>query len=838
MKYGSDIMAVNDVKNLTMTGSGESSFEELTFTKAGTYTFEIAETSGNQPGYKYDSSKWTLTVNVVDENGELKATPSYTKAGDSSVTHASFTNTYSVTPDAFTPQVEKQFSDDSVARPNAKDFIFKLTADEQNPAGGAFTGYVDEANTGIALEGTNTIETQVNGSGTGAFDTITFTKAGTYKFRIQEEAGSDLGYTYDDAVWMLTVQVDDIGGALQVTNNDVTYQSNDTTVEPNNEKAVFVNEYHYISSIIINKEVLRGNAEYETNDMFYAGIFRKVDNTGNGTGSETGNISYEIVKNVVVDNQTVESGVVQLANNDSVEVYVPLGGEDQTEAITYYVFETDAEGHPLVSFDEDGNAVYNQPFAYEISSESTGEDGTVNGRGEVYVTPDTAGAHPEVTITNRATSVSIEKRDISGNPLTGAVLELWKQADSVDAGVAADEDRTKAGNGDILLETWTSDGTPHELTAELAVGGTYYLREAEVPAGYVQAADILFTVENGDPITLVMEDENQAGVLGQIQVTKRLSAIDETTFDNIDLVAEDATVYVGLFTDAQGEHPYGEDYVKEIHIQDASSGTVTFDNLPSGTYYVFETQQDGTVIPYGELQADAAGSGAGFICAGDGSNGGVKEITLNPDTGAPEGSTELGNVYYGDLPDGFAYQGELMITKAVMKDGAPADSSDTFYAGIFTSETETVPYKVVALENNGTVTVEVPLGGENGMDPVTYYIYETDADGNKIDKNSFAYTVSGEGTVDLDVDNTTAGRTIINTMASDPDTTRTVREKNDSDTKKISTDTSKKSTGTNRRTSSSKTGDDTRVGLYLLFFAAAAVGIILTLRKRKEDKPE
>ncbi len=820
--------------------------DRLHFTKAGTYTFQIAETAGSQNGYTYDDSIWNLTVTVEDKGGYLEVTDkTYAKANvaagqdnGENEDHATFTNTYSVTPDTFTPQVEKQFSDDSVARPNAKDFTFTLTADEQNPAGGAFTGYDETTGSGTALEGANTIETKVNGSGTGAFDTITFTKAGTYKFRIQEEAGSDLGYTYDDAVWTLTVQVDDIGGALQVTNNDVTYQSNDTTVEPNNEKAVFVNEYHYISSIIINKEVLRGNAVYETDDVFYAGIFRKVDNTGGGTGSETGNISYEIVKNVVVDNKTVESGVVQLANNDSVEVYVPLGGEDQTEAITYYVFETDAEGHPLVSFDEDGNAVYNQPFAYEISSESTGEDGTVNGRGEVYVTPDTAGAHPEVTITNRATSVAIEKRDISGNPLTGAVLELWKQADSVDAGVAADEDRTKAANGDILLETWTSDGTPHELTAELAVGGTYYLREAEVPAGYVQAADILFTVENGDPITLIMEDENQANVLGQIQVTKRLSAIDETTFDNIDLVAEDATVYVGLFTDAQGEHPYGEDYVKEIHIQDASSGTVTFDNLPSGTYYVFETQQDGTVIPYGELQADAAGSGAGFICAGDGSNGGVKEITLNPDTGAPEGSTELGNVYYGDLPDGFAYQGELMITKAVMKDGAPADSSDTFYAGIFTSETETVPYKVVALENNGTVTVEVPLGGENGMDPVTYYIYETDADGNKIDKNSFAYTVSGEGTVDLDVDNTTAGRTIINTMASDPDTTRTIREKNDSDTKKISTDTSKKSTGTNRRTSSSKTSDDTRVGLYLLFFAAAAVGIILTLRKQKEDKPE
>ena len=107
VKYGSDVMAVNDVKNLTMTGSGENSFEELTFTKAGTYTFEISETKGNQPGYQYDDSTWTLTVTVVDENGVLKATPSYTKTGDKSDTQASFTNTYSVTPVDFIPKVEQ-----------------------------------------------------------------------------------------------------------------------------------------------------------------------------------------------------------------------------------------------------------------------------------------------------------------------------------------------------------------------------------------------------------------------------------------------------------------------------------------------------------------------------------------------------------------------------------------------------------------------------------------------------------------------------------------------------------------------------------------------------------
>ena len=566
------------------------------------------------------------------------------------------------------------------------------------------------------------------------------TSAGTYKFQIQETPGTDLGYTYDDAVWTLTVPVVDKGGKLVV--EGATYQGNNDADEAD-DAAVFENTYSYVASIKINKEVLKGDAEYDTDDTFYAGIFRKVDSTGDtvggqgddaqGTGGEAENISYELVKDVVVDGQTVESGVVRLANNDSVEVFVPLGGEDQTDAVTYYVFETDTDGHPLVSFDADGNVVYNQPSVYEISSESRGEDGRVNSQGAVYV------------------------------------------------------------------------------TAELAVGGKYYLHEARAPEGYVQAADIPFTVEDGEPVTLIMEDALQAEVLGQIQVTKRLSSIDETTFESTDLVAEDAVFYVGLFTDAQGEHPYGDDHIREIHVRNASSATVTYDDLPAGTYYVFETRQDGSVIPYGEMQnADAAGSST-FICSGDGSDGGVRTITLDLDDGRTEGSTELNNTYYGGLPDGFSYQGEISITKSIIRDGAPADSNDTFYAGVFTSETATVPYKVVTLTNNGTVNVEVPLGGETGMDAITYYIYETDANGNKVDKNAFAYSVSGEGAVALNADSTTGSRTIVNTMSSDSGSTRMIRPTDETDRQK-SRDKNKteNAVGTDRRTRSTKTGDDNR----------------------------
>lgn len=801
---------------------GTKQFDPLTFTKAGTYEFQIAETRGTENGYTYDQKNWKLTITVEDKGGYLEVTNKqytimYTAEGEddgANADKASFTNTYAVTPVPYTPQVEKTFSADSVARPTAKDFEFVLTADAGNPQNGAFTGGA----AGTALAGKhNTLKTTVSGTGTAFFDEITFTKAGTYHFTIEETEGTDLGYTYDDAKWTLTVTVTDVGGQLTATQ---TYKSSDDAVQEKDDKAVFENTYSYVASILLNKEVLRGDAAYETNDVFYAGIFTKT------TSADGGETTYDRVGDVVT-----------LNNNDSVEVFVPLGGADQTEAITYYVFETDQEGHPLISFGEDGEVIYNQPSVYEISISSKDKDGNDSHIGEVYVTPDGATMHPEVTITNRVSNVSIEKTDMDGAPLSGATLELWKTADSVDADETADAERTKDDEGNVLLETWVSDGTPHELVAELAIGGTYYLHEKEAPEGYVMAADIPFTVENGEPITLVMEDMAQTQAMGQIAVTKRLSTIDESTFDFVALVAADETFYVGLFTDPEGKHPYGEDYVKPIRIQGASSNTVTFDNLPSGTYYVFETLQDGTIIPYGEVQDDNGNGVGSFACISDSSNGTAKEITLDFAVENIEGTTELNNVYYGDLPDGFSYQGEISITKSIIKNGAPADSSDTFYAGIFTSETENTPYKVVTLKNNGTVTVEVPLGGETGMDPITYYIYETDANGNKLDKNSFAYSVSGEGTVALDLNNTTGSRTIINTMASSSENTTTINPTDDTKKKKTSDKTGKdknSSTGTSRRTTSSKTGDDNRIALYVLFFGAAVVGIVISLWKRKK----
>ena len=272
---------------------GKVAFDAISYDSEGEYTYYITEalpegaTEENKytvGGITYDTTIYEATVDVDWEEGTgLKVNSvTYEKvvdkgqdAGDTgqgegttgaeNTTPPTFTNTYSVTPTDYTPQVKKTFSDDSVDRPTAKDFTFTLTADEENPAGGAFTGVTDGA-VGTELTVNNTLTAIAHGEETVDFSTITFKKAGTYKFQIQETPGADLGYTYDDAVWTLTVPVVDKGGELTI--EGVTYQRNNNTIDKADDAAVFENTYAYVASIQINKEVVRGDAEYDTDDTF------------------------------------------------------------------------------------------------------------------------------------------------------------------------------------------------------------------------------------------------------------------------------------------------------------------------------------------------------------------------------------------------------------------------------------------------------------------------------------------------------------------------------------------------------------------------------------------
>ena len=80
-------------KSTSVMGEGKADFGKITFDKAGTYTYKVAEENGNESSYNYDSNEYTLIYKVKDVKGELKAEQSIT-AGDKSADEMVFTNEY------------------------------------------------------------------------------------------------------------------------------------------------------------------------------------------------------------------------------------------------------------------------------------------------------------------------------------------------------------------------------------------------------------------------------------------------------------------------------------------------------------------------------------------------------------------------------------------------------------------------------------------------------------------------------------------------------------------------------------------------------------------------
>ena len=190
-------------------------FGAITFDKAGTYKFQIAEVQGSAKGYTYDTDPWTLTVVVNDENGQLvvdQAQTKYERTGETDRTdYALFTNHYKVAPIGYAPQVKKTVDGNVPAGRDAK-FQFELKLTKADPTDGLKLN----GENGAVMTNTDVLKTEVTGEDTGAFDEITFTRAGTYTFQITEVKGDTAGYSYDGHIWTLEVKVKDEGGKLTI----------------------------------------------------------------------------------------------------------------------------------------------------------------------------------------------------------------------------------------------------------------------------------------------------------------------------------------------------------------------------------------------------------------------------------------------------------------------------------------------------------------------------------------------------------------------------------------------------------------------------------------------
>lgn len=285
-------------------GHAAIDFGTITYTKAGTYVYEVFERDGGASGIAYSTNRARITVVVtVDKVGVLSAVVS-------KVENPTFTNTYTS---------ELSYS-------AAGGLVITKTLNGHSMAKGqfAFTVRPQDAASAKALglsEGDNTFMTPAAADGaTVSIDVlggrdVTFTQADagkTYSYTVSEKNGGASGYTYDTAERTVTIAVtDDSAGKLTATttvtggamgSKTYTYATGETSEKAevpftNSYSASTDNQGGSTAAIIATKE-MKGrpltDGEF-TFHLAYAGTttpLRTVRNSKDGT-VDFGTFSYD-----------------------------------------------------------------------------------------------------------------------------------------------------------------------------------------------------------------------------------------------------------------------------------------------------------------------------------------------------------------------------------------------------------------------------------------------------------------------------------------------------------------------------------------------------------------
>ena len=428
-------------------------------------------------------------------------------------------------------------------------------------------------------------------------------------------------------------------------------------------------------------------------------------------------------------------------------------------------------------------------------------------------------------ITNTITSVKINKVDIAdGKLVEGAYLQILDQ------------------DGNVVDE-WVSTKESHEVTG-LVTGETYTLHEMTAPDGYDLTEDTTFVLKEDGTIdadkttaaskdgVLLVEDTKTEQTDKAIEVTKKLGTIFGNT-----LSAEDATYYVALYADEACTKRISN--VKALEFKNASSSTVTFENLKEDTtYYVGECTADGTSYKAGTTE-DGVRYTVNF---GDGNR-----VTIEKADGTKE--VHFDNVFL-TIPDGYNVDASLRIVKKVVDvDGNAKETNETFYAGLFadkecTTLSDAVSENIIELNMNGSsetdVEITVPLYPAGTV--VNLYVAEVDKDGNLVtNDDKFAYDVEvTDGEVTLDAQNDTAEVTITNSETSEEESeseTETESEsESETESEKQTETESKGKKPTNQTTTAAKTGDNTPIGALAGALAVSAAVIVVYIRRRRKNE--
>ena len=501
-------LAQGDASGVTYKGSATASkpasgnkatfgFGDMTFTRPGTYVFDVTEDGASAAGLEKDTHTAILTVTVRDDGlGHLVvdgAVPVIVSDGD-------FTNTYSSNLKygvAGGLKLEKTLDGHAMA---AGQFQFTLKAVDED---GAVAASESAALLGLPEAG-KVFDSPASDDGVAAAvnllpdDGLVLTQANankTYAFELTETRGGGAGYTNDSQVHKVRIAVTDDGaGTLTATTTvDGTayvYKTGDSGVE-NPAKVYLTNSYQASGEATIRAEkVLRGRDQV-AGEFHFTVTDKQGSTVATGTNVADGAITFDKPLSytqadvgthayTVTETGKLPSGVRGIVTHRDVEVSVTDNGDGTLRASVAYpdgadhltfVNEYGADASASVSLN--GTKSYDAPagegyatpdiegkFAFTLTGEDgapmpSGSDGrakTVRNAagnvdfGEVAYTMADAGKTYEYTIAEAATDDSPKGVSVDGGTRVVRV-SVTDNGDGTISATATDGDGNSLGTG-------------------------------------------------------------------------------------------------------------------------------------------------------------------------------------------------------------------------------------------------------------------------------------------------------------------------------------------------------------------------------------------------------
>ena len=460
-------------------------FSDMTFNKAGDYTFTLTEAHGEDDdpnttgvqnaGWTMDDSTYTVTVKVEDKNAKLTVTGvAVEKDGDDKsetlevkkgkVNLATFTNSYAAK-GSVTLAAKKRFTGGALA---GNDFSFAL--------------YKGDKAEGTPLE---TVTNDENGNIT--FQPINYTEAGDYDYTIKEVKGADLTVVYDGQEVKVKVSVtDNKNGTLGAT---ATYGGDEAV-------PTFTNSKPTTDVTVEATKTLTGKAL--TDGAFAFGLYDQAGNeVAKGANDRDGKVKLAVKSlnlgeydytlkevagsdsTITYDSTEVRVHVSVKAEGDKAKATVTYDGKNDIPTFknTYQPAETSvtlAAKKAYVKSDSTPAALKGGEFAFDlyegdltaeqlkgkqpIRSAKNGEDGTVTFPAINY----TKAGEYKYTIVEKKGDLSHVTFD---DAVHHAAVKVMDKAGKLDAAVAYDGDKADAPT---FTNTYTAKGSV-ELTATKVV---------------------------------------------------------------------------------------------------------------------------------------------------------------------------------------------------------------------------------------------------------------------------------------------------------------------------------------------------------------------------------